>query len=145
MSVLKRTGGLQLNVSMVVFLYYFIFRIFIYCPQPISPSLRRLRENHGAPPLKLNKDLTAHAQQWADHLAATNTMVHSKQQEYGENIAMKYSSAGTEFSGKILYGGRFCPSIQRAVYKLLLIAPFFETSFLNLSLKSNYTCLYPCG
>ncbi|XP_071801937.1 uncharacterized protein [Asterias amurensis] len=60
----------------------------------------KLRENHGAPPLKLNKDLTAHAQQWADHLAATNTMVHSKQQEYGENIAMKYSSAGTEFSGQ---------------------------------------------
>ena len=63
------------------------------------------RKRHGVPSLKLNKDISAIAQRWADQIARTNTFSHSKDRDYkgnkmGENIAMKYTSSGDEFTGQ---------------------------------------------
>ncbi|XP_052221974.1 uncharacterized protein LOC127838324 isoform X2 [Dreissena polymorpha] len=62
------------------------------------------RATHQAPPLKHAQDLTDYAQKWADHLVATNSFNHSpcdlKGQRLGENIAMKYDSSMTEYTGQ---------------------------------------------
>lgn len=63
------------------------------------------RAKHGAGPLKHNKELSALAQKWADHLAKTNTFQHSndsyKGNQLGENIATKWSSTGDDYTGKL--------------------------------------------
>ena len=63
------------------------------------------RANHQAPPLTHNKELSAHAQKWADRLAETDTFEHSDPdyngKNVGENIAMKWSSKPKEYSGTL--------------------------------------------
>ncbi|XP_013391631.1 protein PRY2 isoform X2 [Lingula anatina] len=63
-----------------------------------------LRARHGAPPLKHNPDLSAHAQKWAEHLAELNVMKHSKSTfkgvKPGENVATRWSSDGGAYTGK---------------------------------------------
>lgn len=53
------------------------------------------------------QDLSAFAQKWAEHLAASNSFQHSdcmlKGDRLGENIACKWSSSGGDYSGKIFY------------------------------------------
>ncbi|XP_038046035.1 Golgi-associated plant pathogenesis-related protein 1-like [Patiria miniata] len=61
----------------------------------------RYREKHGVGTLKLSDDLCAHAQQWAEHLASTDTFKHSNK-DFGENIAMNFSSQTTEYTGNSL-------------------------------------------
>ena len=70
------------------------------------------RSTHGAPPLRLNRDLSNMAQNWANQLARTNTFQHSKNRSYrgqpvGENLAMSYSSAGDEYTGTYCPGTTF--------------------------------------
>ncbi len=69
-------------------------------------SHNRKRANHGAPPLRHNKLITAIAQRWADNIASRNTMQHSQHKDrafqgghMGENIAMKYTSTREDFTG----------------------------------------------
>ena len=62
------------------------------------------RKHHQAAPLSHAKDLTAQAQQWADHLASTGSFQHSnatlKGEKLGENIAMKWSSTPSAYTGR---------------------------------------------
>lgn len=62
------------------------------------------RKKHGVSSLSHAKDLSAFAQKWAEHLAATNSFQHSdcmhKGDRLGENIACKWSSSGGDYSGK---------------------------------------------
>lgn len=51
----------------------------------------RMRELHQAAPLKKKSELTRHAQMWADKLAKTGKLQHSKDSNFGENIAMSTS------------------------------------------------------
>ena len=65
----------------------------------------KYRANHSAPSLKLNREICATAQSWADNLARTNSFKHSSDRNYkgdkmGENIAMKYTSSMDYYSGK---------------------------------------------
>ncbi|WP_295796830.1 CAP family protein [Mucilaginibacter sp.] len=47
-----------------------------------------VRKEVGVPPLTWSKELAAYAQQWADHLASTNTFSHRPNNQNGENIFM---------------------------------------------------------
>ena len=62
------------------------------------------RKRHQAAPLSHAKDLSAQAQKWADHLAATDSFQHSdvtlKGVRLGENIAMKWSSRPDAYGGQ---------------------------------------------
>ncbi|KAG8268379.1 hypothetical protein J6590_027540 [Homalodisca vitripennis] len=46
------------------------------------------RAKHKVQSLKLNTELSAFAQDWADHLASTQKMVHRPNNKYGENLWM---------------------------------------------------------
>lgn len=46
----------------------------------------RLRAKHSAPPLTLNPAISRYAQEWANNLAARNTMQHRTSGKYGENL-----------------------------------------------------------
>ncbi|KAL1117015.1 hypothetical protein AAG570_004343 [Ranatra chinensis] len=50
------------------------------------------RAKHGAPPLKLNKDLSNYAQEWAVFLARENRFEHRPRNPHGENIFCLTSS-----------------------------------------------------
>jgi len=50
------------------------------------------RAKHNVPPLKLNSELTAFAQEWADDVAGRSVMQHRSNNKYGENIFYFYSS-----------------------------------------------------
>ncbi|XP_052219904.1 Golgi-associated plant pathogenesis-related protein 1-like isoform X1 [Dreissena polymorpha] len=62
------------------------------------------RAKHQASPLKHAQDLSDYAQNWANHLIATNSFEHSncdrKGQRLGENIASKWSSSPTDYTGQ---------------------------------------------
>lgn len=64
----------------------------------------KYRKKHGVSSLSHAKDLSAFAQKWAEHLAASNSFQHSdcmhKGDRLGENIACKWSSSGGDYSGK---------------------------------------------
>jgi len=53
--------------------------------------------------MKLNKDLSKTATQWAQHLASIKTLKHSqakfKDQPMGENLAYKFSSNKEGYAG----------------------------------------------
>uniref|UniRef100_A0AC34FRT7 SCP domain-containing protein n=1 Tax=Panagrolaimus sp. ES5 TaxID=591445 RepID=A0AC34FRT7_9BILA len=53
-------------------------------------AINDYRKLHGVTPLTLDKKVTKDAQTWADHLAATGKFEHSKNSNYGENIAAGY-------------------------------------------------------
>ncbi|KAG7240061.1 hypothetical protein INR49_028064 [Caranx melampygus] len=57
------------------------------------------RAKHNTPPLKLNSELTATAQAWANHLLATGTLAHSNTND-GENVFTMYSSSSIKLTGK---------------------------------------------
>ncbi|KAK2902605.1 hypothetical protein Q8A73_012351 [Channa argus] len=57
------------------------------------------RAKHSAPALKLNAELNASAQSWANHLLATGTLQHSDTKD-GENIFTVFSSASLKLTGK---------------------------------------------
>ncbi|XP_071096508.1 Golgi-associated plant pathogenesis-related protein 1-like [Haliotis cracherodii] len=63
-----------------------------------------VRTKHGVKELKLNADLTAHAQKWADKLASSGKFEHSncdfRGENVGENIAMAWKPGGQTLSGK---------------------------------------------
>lgn len=46
------------------------------------------RKNHGVPSLSKKSELSKHAQQWAKYIAKSGDFKHSKNKDYGENIAM---------------------------------------------------------
>jgi len=52
----------------------------------------KYRKRHGVPPLKLSKELSDVAQEYAEHLANTNTFEHSGDPIYGENLYWSWSS-----------------------------------------------------
>ncbi|KAA0193548.1 Golgi-associated plant pathogenesis protein 1, partial [Fasciolopsis buskii] len=58
-----------------------------------------LRALHGSSPLRLDTQLSAEAQKWAECLAAKGTLEHSKCNGYGENLAFHGSSVPTEYTG----------------------------------------------
>ncbi|ESO85877.1 hypothetical protein LOTGIDRAFT_130175 [Lottia gigantea] len=64
----------------------------------------KVRAKHGVAPLKLSKDLCAHAQKWAEHLASSDSFQHSQctlgGERVGENIACKWSSGGGDYSSQ---------------------------------------------
>lgn len=60
------------------------------------------RKNHGVDKLKESPDLMERAQKFAAYLAEKDLFQNSSESDVGENIAMHYSSASTEFSGKHL-------------------------------------------
>ena len=43
-------------------------------------------------PLNLSEDLTKFAQEWADHLAQTDSFEHRPDNKYGENIMYGFSA-----------------------------------------------------
>uniref|UniRef100_A0A914QC30 SCP domain-containing protein n=1 Tax=Panagrolaimus davidi TaxID=227884 RepID=A0A914QC30_9BILA len=53
-------------------------------------AINYYRRLHGVPPLSLDFKITKDAQAWADHLAATGKFEHSKNTNYGENLAAGY-------------------------------------------------------
>ena len=53
-----------------------------------------LRQIHGSKPLQLDKELSKNAKNWARYIAATDSLRHSKANDYGENIA--YSCSGNK-------------------------------------------------
>ena len=60
-----------------------------------APDAQKVLDHHnlvrkevGVPALTWSKELAAFAQQWADHLASTNTFAHRPNNQYGENIFM---------------------------------------------------------
>ncbi|XP_062410611.1 GLI pathogenesis-related 2 [Sardina pilchardus] len=57
------------------------------------------RQQHGAAPLTLNRELSRSAQKWAKYLLASNKMQHS-QADYGENLYYAWSSAPKQLKGK---------------------------------------------
>ncbi|XP_072016718.1 uncharacterized protein [Amphiura filiformis] len=59
----------------------------------------KLRKKHNAKPLKHSKELEKRAQDWAAHLAKEDLFKNSGESDVGENIAMHYNSATTDFSG----------------------------------------------
>ncbi|XP_033096957.1 uncharacterized protein LOC117101177 [Anneissia japonica] len=60
----------------------------------------KYRSKHKAPALKESKELTKMAQEWAEHLVKNELFEHRESRDTGENIAMHYSSASTNFTGK---------------------------------------------
>ncbi|XP_066964273.1 uncharacterized protein [Macrobrachium rosenbergii] len=50
------------------------------------------RKKHGVPPLKLNKDLSKFAKEWAQTIAKKNVLQHRDNNKYGENIYCAWSS-----------------------------------------------------
>lgn len=63
------------------------------------------RAKHKVPALVLAKDLCDMAQKWAEELAARDRFEHSKCElkgaRVGENIAMKWSTGGASYLGKM--------------------------------------------
>lgn len=59
--------------------------------QAVLGEHNRLRARHSAQPLKLNPAISRYAQEWANNLAARNTMQHRSNNKYGENL---YASFG---------------------------------------------------
>ena len=53
-----------------------------------------LRHLHGSQPLILDSDLSKRAKDWAKYIASTDSLKHSKAEDYGENIA--YSCSGNK-------------------------------------------------
>ncbi|XP_063240497.1 uncharacterized protein LOC134541189 isoform X2 [Bacillus rossius redtenbacheri] len=51
------------------------------------------RRRHGVEPLKLNKKLCKHSEEWAKRLASRGVMEHRQNSEYGENIFCSWSSS----------------------------------------------------
>jgi uncharacterized protein YkwD len=65
------------------------------------------RKRHQVAPMKYVSEIAKIAQSWADHLAQTDTFQHSRDRHYkgeqlGENIAMKWTSTGDDFTGNFL-------------------------------------------
>jgi len=58
-------------------------------------SHNKYRARHGAGPLELKEDLTQHAQRWANYLAKSGKFQHSRDSNFGENIAMTSGSNPT--------------------------------------------------
>lgn len=58
------------------------------------------RKMHGVGNLKESPDLTERAQKFAAYLAENDLFQNSSESDVGENIAMHYNSATTEFSGQ---------------------------------------------
>jgi len=58
------------------------------------------RKKHQAPDLVLNPKISAFSQEWANNLAARDTMQHSQGSGYGENLYMKWSSGTTTVTGQ---------------------------------------------
>lgn len=50
------------------------------------------RSRHGVPPLKINKRLCKHAEEWARILASRGILLHRNNSAYGENIFCSWSS-----------------------------------------------------
>ncbi|XP_071097472.1 uncharacterized protein [Haliotis cracherodii] len=64
----------------------------------------KVRDKHGASKLKHSKELSGHAQKWAEHLASTGSFQHSQcmlnGERIGENIACKWSTGGGDYSSQ---------------------------------------------
>lgn len=54
--------------------------------QTVLEEHNRLRARHSAQPLKLNPAISRYAQEWANNMAARNTMQHRSNNRYGENL-----------------------------------------------------------
>ncbi|CAH8434740.1 unnamed protein product [Schistosoma bovis] len=59
-----------------------------------------LRALHGCPKISYDSKLASDSQKWAEHLASTNCMQHSKADGYGENLAFQMSTAGASLNGR---------------------------------------------
>lgn len=59
-----------------------------------------LRRKHGVEPLKLNNDLSKLAQQWANHLASTGSLVHSKTKYQNFHVGENLRSQSWPITGK---------------------------------------------
>uniref|UniRef100_A0A0R3WAZ5 SCP domain-containing protein n=1 Tax=Taenia asiatica TaxID=60517 RepID=A0A0R3WAZ5_TAEAS len=59
----------------------------------------RLRALHGCAPLTYDAKLAKQAQKHAEYLIKQNKMEHSKNRDYGENIALKGGTPGFSFTG----------------------------------------------
>jgi len=57
----------------------------------------KYRAKHGCPSLKLNKELSKFAKEWAQYLANSNKFEHRSNSTYGENI---YMASGKKVTGK---------------------------------------------
>ncbi|XP_040899181.1 Golgi-associated plant pathogenesis-related protein 1-like isoform X2 [Toxotes jaculatrix] len=57
------------------------------------------RAKHSTPPLKLNSELSAACQEWADHLLEIDSLDHSDTKD-GENVFTMSSSADFKLTGK---------------------------------------------
>ncbi|MEE6504712.1 hypothetical protein FKM82_005308 [Ascaphus truei] len=86
--------------------------------QDFLASHNTYRENHGAPPLQLNRDICNSAQKWADYLLSIHTMKHSGAQkwadyllsihtmkhsggQYGENLYWMNNPSAKELAGNL--------------------------------------------
>lgn len=71
--------------------------------EEVIKSHNGYRKTHQASDLEHSKDLSKHAQKWAEHLVAINGFQHSdcdvKGERVGENIAMKWSSQPNSYTG----------------------------------------------
>ena len=89
----------------------------------ITAYHNKVRADVGVGPLQWSGDLAGYAQQWANHLAATNcSMAHRTQQKYGENLfqgtagyytavdaAKAWQSEKKNYSGAILTEANWQP------------------------------------
>ncbi|VDP60074.1 unnamed protein product [Schistosoma mattheei] len=60
----------------------------------------KLRALHGCPKISYDSKLASDSQKWAEHLASTDCMQHSKADGYGENLAFQMSTAGASLNGR---------------------------------------------
>ncbi|XP_063966192.1 uncharacterized protein LOC129278036 [Lytechinus pictus] len=63
-------------------------------------ALNKIRQKHSVPKLKQSDELERRAQEFAAKLAKKDEFKNSDEKDVGENIAMHYNSASTEFSGQ---------------------------------------------
>lgn len=68
-------------------------------------AMNDYRSRHQVPALRLNAQISKISQSWADQIARSNNFSHNRSAVYnnvdlGENIAMKWNSNKTQFSGQ---------------------------------------------
>ena len=84
-----------------------------------------LRKNHNVDAVSHKKDLSKHAQKWADHIASKGTLQHSNDSNYGENIAMTSKSDPTGIHLKTF--------IIKEIMRKTFLATLTLLSLINLS------------
>lgn len=78
-------------------------------PDVLLARHNHFRARHGVPPLTWNATIEAVASSYAKHLAATGQLVHSKNPNYGENLAAN----GAAYDMSLMIDAMYSEEIRR--------------------------------